>query len=197
VRNEDLGDRILRKLAAVVGNVHWFAPRRAPSRLNRAFAKKAAEGRAGWMQATAPGTSLSASGQVLIEMAFVIPLIIFFIVLIVDFGFAMERRKMIQHAVLEGARAGAVGATIAEITDHTNDQAGDIFSNVSVCYENVNGDSTLGNAGDNVRVSGSYTYNFVMGGGALLNIIPAINMTPSAEARLETAVPGANACLTN
>ncbi len=136
-------------------------------------------------------------GQALIEFAFVFPILFVFILAIVDVGFALDRREVIQHAVREGARSGAVGKTVQEITDYTNEQSGDILDNVKVCYDDDNGDGDLGNAGDSVRVSGNYTYNFAIGTGAFLSgVIPPIDMTPSAEARLEkaVAVPGANVC---
>lgn len=134
-------------------------------------------------------------GQALIEFAFAFPLLFVFILAMIDFGFALDRREVIQHAVREGARMGAVDPNEAAIKDHTNEQSGGIFDNVEVCYVDENGNGDSGNAGDSVRVSGNYTYNFAIGGGAFLSgVIPAIHMTPSAEARLEKAVPGANGC---
>jgi Flp pilus assembly protein TadG len=129
------------------------------------------------------------SGQALIEFAFVFPLLFVFILLIVDFGFALDRREVIQHAVREGARAGAVGEDIHFITD---EQSGGILnaSNVNVCYENENGGS-VGDAGDTVRVTGNYSYNLRLGGGAFLSgLIPPIVMKPSAGARLEKTASG-------
>jgi hypothetical protein len=135
-------------------------------------------------------------GQTLIEFAFVFPLLFVFILLIVDFGFALDRREVVQHAVREGARTGAVGAPISKIMDHTNEQSGNVFDSVTVCYVDGNdANSYAGNAGDSVRVSGEYTYDFMIGSGAFLSgAIPGINMKPSAEARLEKAVQGAGAC---
>jgi hypothetical protein len=55
-----------------------------------------------------------------------------------------------------------------------------------------NGDGNSGDAGDNVRVSGNYSYKFTvsfLGLGA-----PNIDMTPSAEERLESEVFSAPAC---
>lgn len=161
-----------------------------------AISRKAAHDRAGHPVPVPVVMRREEKGQALIEFVFVFPLLFVVILLMVDFGFALDRREVIQHAVREGARSGAVGSTIQQITDHTNEQSGDIMDNVTVCYVDENGNGDSGNAGDSVRVSGSYTYNFVIGRGAFLSgVIPAINMTPSAEARLEKAVPGANGCL--
>ncbi len=140
-------------------------------------------------------------GQALVELALVLPLIFVFILVIVDFGIALDRREVIQHGVREGARQGAVGATVAEITSHTENESAGVLepANISVCYvdgPDANGES--GNAGDSVRVSATFDYKFSVGGGEILTAwgvpVPTITMTPSAEARLETSVPGAAAC---
>jgi len=138
-------------------------------------------------------------GQVLIEMILVLPLIFVFILVLVDFGIALDRRETIQHGIREGARAGAVGKTVAEIKDTTSKQSGVLStSQVSVCYVDADGSGFLGNAGDSVRVKASYTYKFSEGGGEMLTFfkvpVPSITMQPFAEARLETSVTGATAC---
>jgi hypothetical protein len=140
-------------------------------------------------------------GQSLIEFAFVLPIIMVFLLVLVDFGIALDRREVIQHAVREGARAGAVGATASEIIDTTVDQSDQVLdaSEVTVCYvDGPDANSSPGNAGDNVRVSVDYTYSFSAGSGELLTAfgasVPSVNMTPHAEARLETPVSGATPC---
>ena len=50
----------------------------------------------------------SERGQALVEFAFIGPLLLFFILIVVDFGIAMDRRELVQHAVREGARRAAV-----------------------------------------------------------------------------------------
>ena len=131
-------------------------------------------------------------GQALIEVAFVFPIILVFLLVIVDFGFAFDRREVIQHAVREGARSAAVGA---DAVATTSEQSGGILTNIQVCYRDVNTNNPLGGAGDSVQVSGEYTYNFMIGSGAFLSgAIPGINMSPSSEARLEKSVPNAGAC---
>lgn len=143
----------------------------------------------------------SERGQTLIEFAFVLPIILLFILTLVDFGLAVDRREVLQHAVRDGARRGAVGASVAQIVDHTVTQSGGLVepSDVAVCY--VDGDDTgtyPGNPGDNVRVSLEYTYEFTVGGGEILSAfgvpLPTMTMTPMAEAGLETAVAAAVAC---
>jgi len=169
--------------------------RRLLSQMRDAISRKIAGDQAGHPLPVPVLVRRGEKGQALIEFALVFPLLFVFILVIVDFGLALDRREVIQHAVREGARSGAVGKTIQEITDHTNEQSGGILNNVKVCY--VDDGNGPGNAGDSVRVSGDYSYNFAIGTGAFLSgVIPPINMTPSATARLEkaVAVPPADIC---
>jgi Flp pilus assembly protein TadG len=135
-------------------------------------------------------------GQTLVEFAFVLPLLLVFMLFVIDFGIALDRREVIQHAVREGARRGAVGDSVAQIMEETHDQskgalANDI-SHIPVCYVDKTGNGRVGDKGDNVRVSGNYSYKFMVSLGGIG--APDIDMTPSAESRLEMDVPGANPC---
>jgi hypothetical protein len=147
----------------------------------------------------------SQRGQAIIEMILVLPLIFVFIMLVVDFGLALDRREVIQHGIREAARAGAVGKPIngaGGIVDTAVDQSQGLFEpgNVEVCYVDEDSNGNPGNAGDSVRVSGTFVYEFTVGSGELLSVFGVdaggwdIAMTPSAESRLETSVAGAPAC---
>ena len=48
-------------------------------------------------------------GQTLIEFALAAPLLLVFLLAIVDFGIAIDRRIVLDHAVREGARYASVG----------------------------------------------------------------------------------------
>ena len=139
-------------------------------------------------------------GQALVEFVFIGPLLLFFILIVVDFGIAMDRRELVQHAVREGARRAAVADGVAEIKESTHNQSAGTLDegNVSVCFVDRNGNGDA-DAGDNVRVSGDYTYKFTVGGGEILAGFgigpPSIHMSPSAEERLEKSGLGAPACL--
>jgi hypothetical protein len=138
------------------------------------------------------------NGQALIEFAFIVPLLFLFILIAVDFGIALDRREVIQHAVREGARRGAVGDTVAQIMEETHNQSKGTLANdvdhIAVCFVDSNGNG-LADPGENVRVSGNYTYRFSIGGGEMLAAFgvgaPSIDMSPSAEERLEktAAIP--------
>ena len=91
------------------------------------------------------------------------------------------------------------GRALARFDAHATGLA--LFTATTICaYSLVDGIGarTAGNAGDNVRVSIDYTYDFSVGSGELLDAIglpvPSIGMTPHAESRLETSINGATAC---
>lgn len=139
-------------------------------------------------------------GQALIEFAFVLPIILLFILVLVDFGIAVDRRQVLQHAVRDGVRFGAVGNSAALVTDHVVDQSMGILdpADVDVCYVDENANINPGNSGDSIKVTAHYTYEFSVGGGEMLTAlgvpVPSIDMDPSATLRLESSVAGANAC---
>ena len=175
----------------------WLPLQRCLSRTRRLLERNDLGGRA---QVVPVPVRRDEKGQALIELALVLPLILVFIMIIVDFGIALDRREVIQHAVREGARRAAVGAGTANVVDYTVDQSQGALEagKIDVCYVDENGNNPVGFAGDGVRVSATYTYEFTIGGGEMLGMwdvpAPTIDMTPSAEARLEKAVPGAIEC---
>lgn len=134
-------------------------------------------------------------GQALIEMALILPLIMVFILTLVDFGIAIDRREVLQHAVYEGSRRAAVGTTIDEIKARTVAQSQGLLAetDITVCYVDSDGNGDI-NAGDDVRVSASYDYNFSVGGGEILTAfgvpVPSIALTPKAESRLANGPQG-------
>jgi Flp pilus assembly protein TadG len=134
------------------------------------------------------------------EMAFVLPVIFVFILLLVDFGTALDRREVLQHAVREGARRGAVTTSISEIVNTTVAQSQGLLEadDVTVCYTDMNGNGRRGDPGDSVKVGADYTYRFSVGGGELLSAffveVPTIEMDPWADMRLENSVSGAPQC---
>ena len=156
---------------------------------------------------------VSERGQTLLEFAFVAPLILMFLLAIVDFGIAIDRRVVLDHAVREGGRFAAVGgqafttgvvATEEDIRTYTASQSQGIAdaagvsgsdNYIEVCYEDANGNGTLGDVGDSVRVRAHYVHDFVTGFTGFLNMsLAGITMEPSASARLERAAIGGTSC---
>ena len=144
----------------------------------------------------------SERGQALLEFAFILPILLVFLLSLVDFGIALDRREVIQHAVREGARQASVGLSDPDITDVVVSQSQDILEadDVTICVADGPGlgGAPAGFAGSAVRVSATYTFGFSLGSGELLGafgVAPiSIEMSPSAEARMETSVTGATSC---
>ena len=140
-------------------------------------------------------------GQALLEFAFIMPFVIIMLFAMIDFGLALDRRITLQHAVREGARFAAVHANIDDVKARTVEQSQGLIdaADVDVCYvDGSDANSAPGNAGDLVRVTIAFTWHprlfegmlGAIGGGSAL----AIEMSPSASARLERAVGGAMPC---
>jgi len=134
-------------------------------------------------------------GQTVIEFALLAPVIFLLLFLIVDFGIALDRRIVIQHAVREGARAAAVQADPAGALDATVDQAQGLVdpAAVTVCFVDKNLDG-LANALEPVKVSLTYDYYYTVPFGSLLGAFGVpydvkITMTPSATSALENDPP--------
>ena len=147
----------------------------------------------------------SPRGQTLIEFAFVAPIMFVFLFAIVDFGIALDRRIVLQHAVADGARRGAVDPDIADTIAYTEDQSQGLLDNaaipgaVIVCFIDDDLDGNLGEVGDSIRVAADFDYNFTVAFGEMMGAfgvsIPSIPMTPEAVKRLETsAAPGGPVC---
>lgn len=145
-------------------------------------------------------TLKSGRGQTLIEFVFVLPLILVFFFSLVDFGIAIDRRIILQHGVREGARFAAVHSVETDIKQRTVDQSQGIIdiADVDVCYvDGTDSNSSVGDAGDSVRVKSSFIWEFPIMTEMLGAFgVPAltIDMTPSGSARLERSVTGAVAC---
>lgn len=144
-------------------------------------------------------------GQALLEFALLAPLVIFFLLAMVDFGIAVNRRVVLDHAAREGARFASVGghalsnggtpATVGEIVDYTMAQGQSVPQSVNVCYEDANDNGTTGDVGDSVRVTVHYTYDFVTGFTSIIDSdLGSIDMNPSASARVERAIQNPQAC---
>jgi len=185
-----------------------FDYRRIFSRLPKALPRITAGGRARLgapVLETVTARQRSEGGQALIEMMLVFPVIFLFIVILADFGIALDRREVLQHAVREGARYGSVGHSVFEIKQRTSAQSEKLLNNpamITVCYADDPGDTEtiVGNPGDDVRVSVDFSYNFSLGSDemlALWGLSPiSIDINPTADMRLENAatVAAADVC---
>ena len=136
----------------------------------------------------------------MIELAFVLPLMIFLILILLDIGVAMDRRASILQGMREAGRAGAAGATAAEVTNVAVAQSDGVLdpSDITVCHlDGPDAGSYPGDKEDAVRVSISHEYNVVLGQellAALGTAWPPLEISPTAEAALHEESVGAVPC---
>ena len=150
------------------------------------------------------------AGQALMETALVLPLILILLFIVIDFGIALDRRELILHSLREAGRSAVAGASVAEIQqralsesdgvlkDDNSDGVLDDPNQVPVCYMDENGNGTLGDAGDVVRVRINYEYNLTVGSGEMLTAFgvtsPTVDISPTAEVLLVKSVAGVTPC---
>lgn len=107
-------------------------------------------------------TSRGDGGQTLLEFALLLPVVLLFLFAIVDFGIAMDRRLVLQHAVREGARYAALSVDEAFICDRTLAQAQGVIAaeDITISYDDMDHNGTRTDAGDAVNVRADFTYGF-------------------------------------
>lgn len=145
----------------------------------------------------------SQGGQTLLEFALVAPLLIFFILALVDFGIAIDRKLVLDHAVREGARFASVGgdalngnpADVTAVREYMEGQSQGMVDPGAVDGENGYTEVCYDNDGG-VQVGITYTHDFVTGFTAIFDLgIPNIRMDVDAAARVEQTVTGIPPCV--
>ena len=140
------------------------------------------------------------SGQSLVELVMVLPIILILIFAIVDFGMGLRSYISLTNATREGARFAAVGnpagayPTDCGVTDTTvvgrvcvgmEGLSLDNLDTVTVSYPNGQ------NPGNDVSVAAQYTYQYITPLGDLMNFISAgafpdvLTLSTSTDMRLE------------
>ena len=137
-------------------------------------------------------------GQTLLEFALVAPLLIFFILALVDFGIAIDRRLVLDHAVREGARFASVGSN--SITGERDVEAVKVYVAAqsqglanAAAADGVNGSiSVCEDGAGGVQVGIDYTYQLITPIAAIANLAPgfSIPLLAKASARVEQALSG-------
>ncbi len=175
---------------------------------------EAPSGRAG-ARAALRRRGRSESGQVLIEFAIVIPLLVLFFAGIVDFGLALNTWNTAQNAAREGARIAAISNNVptiknrAQVTgDSVGLQPGDIslscnrpssgnndFSNCTVSLKDNDGTCASGPCstpgkwleveGDIVKVNVQHAYKFITPLPRLVGLGSSLTVKASIETRYE------------
>ena len=133
------------------------------------------------------------------EFAFVAPVVLVFLLGLVDAGIAVDRRIVLDHAVREGARYASVGgdylttgtpASVQQVKDYTAAQSQGIAS--ATAPAGTNGSIAVCRVGTSgIKVSIAYTHSFVTGFTSLFNTsVGNIVMNPAGNARIERSLSG-------
>jgi hypothetical protein len=131
-------------------------------------------------------------GQALLETALVLPFVLILILVVVDFGIVLDKREVIIHGLHVATRRAADGDDVATVKQWAIDESDGALDNpdqVPVCYGDENGNGTLGDAGDLVKVGPiDYEFSLSVGGGEMLTAagisFPTIPINPTAEVLL-------------
>jgi Flp pilus assembly protein TadG len=138
-------------------------------------------------------------GQALVEFALITPIFLALVLLVVDFGFAMDRRLTLQHAVREGARYAALSIDNDFVCDRTVAQSfgGLDPEDVVITYDDINGNGDVTDAGDAINVKADYTWTFPFAQDVFTMLglsSPSIDIGPTGSARLERSHPNEFQC---
>jgi Flp pilus assembly protein TadG len=137
------------------------------------------------------------SGQSVVELAVVLPLIVVVILALVDFGRALDMYLQAEHAASDGARLAAVdytpaGTTLANYiqqqlvsgelqTGSTTNAGAQGPAQVCISFPTTSGPNGSAQRGDPVQVTVTNSYNWIPGG-----IVPgSVTIRGTATMRLE------------
>ncbi len=132
----------------------------------------------------------------MVEFALLLPIFLVVLFLIIDFGVGINRWVIVTNATREGARIGAVGASLQEIRDRVATN-----SNGLLDPDPASGDIRVRYVGDGVGepqrgesvvVESDYEYGLITPLGAFLSIaFDSIPFHSCTDMRLELPVSGA------
>lgn len=119
-------------------------------------------------------------GQSIVEFALVIPLLLIFVMAIIEFGFMFNAYLTISSASREGARLGSLGETNTAIEIRVDSVSNALdLNNINVAVT-----PSLRDRGDMVRVTVTYNYQLITP--IISNILsPFVNLEAETVMRVE------------
>ena len=136
-------------------------------------------------------------GAELIEMAIVLPLLLFLIMGMVDFGFLFQRYVVLTNAAVEGARVASLpGYTDTDVSDRVTAYAtnGGVVGTVNTVIDPVTLPGGAGGGswpGSQVTVTSVYTFQYVGPIANLFNGTSGGTVTITSRATMRHQVAGA------
>ena len=143
-------------------------------------------------------------GQAMVEFALLLPIFLIVLFLIVDFGVGISRWVIVTNSTREGARIGAVGASVAEIEGRVASNSNGLLDAtvVDVYYlDGPDANPDRGDRGDAVVVESNYKYTLITPLQVFLSLaFDSIDFHSCTDMRLELPVdvvpiePGQTGC---
>ena len=131
----------------------------------------------------------------MVEFALLLPIFLAVLFLIIDFGVGINRWVIVTNSTREGARIGAVGASVGDIRAHVALNSNGLLeeTDVDVYYlDGPDANSQLGDRGDPVVVESDYEYQLITPLKVFLGVaFDSINFSSCTDMRLELRVLGA------
>ena len=139
------------------------------------------------------------SGQSLMELSLLMPVLLILVFGIIDFGLSMRSYISLANGVREGARTASIGAPAGTAADCDGDTQGTVHGRVCTAVsgldlDNLSTDVAYPNgfaSGNSVVVSADYTHEFVTPLGGIIGFFSggtfptSIDLHSSADMRLE------------
>ena len=126
-------------------------------------------------------------GQSLVEFAFIVPIFLLLLFVIVDFGMGFHAYITVTNSAREGARLGSIRADAASIEQRVRDTADTLDQgNLTVSVTNAEGEP-----GESVVVDVDYEYGFITPLAGVLQFVtgntigPTLGFSSTADMRLE------------
>ncbi len=129
----------------------------------------------------------------MVEFALLLPIFLVVLFLIIDFGVGISRWVIVTNATREGARIGAVGASVdnirLKVATTSNGLLDPTPGDIDVRY--VGDGDTDAERGESVVVESTYEYGLITPLGAFLSIaFDTLNFHSCTDMRLELPVSG-------
>jgi hypothetical protein len=129
----------------------------------------------------------------MVEFALLLPIFLVVLFLIIDFGVGISRWVIVTNSTREGARIGAVGASIGDIRDKVAVTSNGLLDATDVTVRYVGDGDGKAERGESVVVESDYEYGLITPLSAFTSItFDTLTFHSCTDMRLELPVSGAN-----
>jgi hypothetical protein len=128
----------------------------------------------------------------MVEFALLLPLFLIVLFLIIDFGVGISRWVIVTNSTREGARIGAVGASIGDIRDKVAITSNGLLDAADVTVRYVGDGDGAAERGESVVVESDYEYGLITPLKGFLDVaFDSLTFHSCTDMRLELPVSGA------